>query len=384
MVGKRQSTPDGLIAARLYVRTGKRTTAFWYKHADNRTEIFASAPTCRPDRLADAKAQALRKWADLRAAALPAQPAAPGAPAPLDDASLAGLFARYFAWQQALPRTSTLRKADSTIASNKREKTPLLAVFGAMAPLALRTQHVYGYIDARSQQGAPAGCMKEVALLSAVLAYGIRIGRLEANPCHGVRAEKRPPNTRLVTWQEIEHATQVGRKAGGTAHVQALALRAAWLAFKRPSEVLRVPKSAAGAEGLLFEASKRRRAQGRAQILIQWSPELKATIDEALALQRWAAFGGGKLIFGNLAGQTYSKSGWGTLLARFMDRCEEAAAKEGIEFQRFTLADCRPGGITAKKRAGHLDTSDGAGHSDARMVDQVYDRRTVKTSTPAR
>jgi hypothetical protein len=381
VTGKRQSPLDGLVAQRLYCRVGKRATTFWYKHPDNHTEVFATAPTCRPDKVADAKARALQRWADLRA-----QPAVPGSTPQqaASDARMAGLFKRYFAWQRGLARTSTLRKADSTLKENEREQVALLAFFGQMDPLALRTRHVYAYIDLRSQQGAPAGCIKEVALLSAVCRYGIRLGRLEENPCLGIEHETRPPRTREVTWPEIEHATKVGRKLGGTSHVQALALRAAWLAFKRPGEVLRVPRDGVTKEGLLFEANKRRKSQGRAQILIQWSDELRATIDEALALKRWSAFGGGRLIFGNLAGQAYSKSGWGSLLGRFMTACEADALKNDIPFKRFTLADCRPGGITTKKRAGQLDVYDGTGHADHRMVDQVYDRRTVKTSTPAR
>ncbi len=377
MSGKRKSPlADGLLAERLYMRAGTRRTTWWYKHPDNHNEILASAPSCRPDLLAQAKAQALQRWADQRGQAMPGK-------TPAADASVAALFERYFAWQEALPGSSTLRKADSTLRENRRESVRLLAVFGAMLPQLIKTQHVYAYIDARTQAGAPSGCIKEVAMLSAVLSYGQRIGRLDANPCHGIRHEVRPPRTRVVSWAEIEHASAVGRRLGGTAHLQALALRTAWLAFKRPGEVLHVPRTAVTDEGLCFESNKRRRSQGRAQVIIAWSPELRATVDEALGLQRWAAFGGARLIFGNLAGHAYSKSGWGSLLGRFMAHCEAEATALGVAFSRFTLADCRPGGITSKMSRGERDVYDGTGHADKRMVDQVYDRRRVKQSTPA-
>jgi integrase len=378
MVGTRKQ-PDGTVAERLYCRTGKRVTAFWYKHPDNTTEVLASAPTARPDKVAAAKAQALQRWADLR-----------GLPEPDGSSNtLANLFGRYFAWQVSLPRSSSNRKADSTLAGNRRESVPLLAVFGHMAPDAVTTPNVYGYIDARGAAGAPKAAVKEVALLSAVYGYGLRIGKATRNPCLRIKHERAAPSQRLVTWAEIEHVTAVGRARGGTAHLVALALRAAWLAFKRPGEVLVVPRSAYTDAGLLFEANKRRKSQGRAGILIRWSPVFRATVDEAMGLDRWKAFGGDRLIFGNLAGHAYTRSGWGTELRKLMAAALAAdqaqAEQEGRppRFAPFSLRDCRAGGITSKMERGERDVYDGTGHADARMVNQVYDRRTTKVARPA-
>ena len=152
MVGKRKQ-PDGSVAERLYCRVGKRVTTFWYKHPDNTTEVFASAPTVRPDKVALAKAQALQQWADVRGV-----PEADGS-----SNTLANLFKRYFAWQESLPKTSSNRKADSTLEGNRREAVPLLAVFGHMAPDAVTTPDIYGYIDARGAGGSPKGAVKEIA-----------------------------------------------------------------------------------------------------------------------------------------------------------------------------------------------------------------------------
>ncbi|WP_175998381.1 hypothetical protein [Burkholderia stabilis] len=45
----------------------------------------------------------------------------------------------------------------SHIASeNRREAKRLIAVFGKMAPAAIKPKHVYGYLDKRAQMGAPA------------------------------------------------------------------------------------------------------------------------------------------------------------------------------------------------------------------------------------
>jgi len=52
--------------ARLYIRTGKRVTAFYYKHADNTNEVLATAPSARKDKVKAAHELALRIWAERR------------------------------------------------------------------------------------------------------------------------------------------------------------------------------------------------------------------------------------------------------------------------------------------------------------------------------
>lgn len=384
MAGSEKQQPDIVpIAERLYRRRGKRDTTFFYKHADNTNEIFAKARTANKDEVARAQIRALQKWQELRGMAGTAP----------EDKTLAGWFGRYFKWQQGLPATSTLKKADSTIETNESEQKPLLAFFGQALPAQVTQPMIYEYVDARTEAGAPAKAVKEVALLSAVYKYIIRKGGVDQNPCTGVQLEKSAPKTRKVTWDEIQFVTEVGRALGGSYHLQALAARAAWLAFKRPGEVLKIPRSGTSPEGrplgvteagLAFLANKRRRKQGELIITIQWSPELRATVDEALAIGRWQAFGGDRKIFGTEAGRAYSRSGWGTIWRRFMEHCARRAAELERPFRSFALQDCRAGGVTEKKRTGQQDVYDGTGHVDRRMVDTVYDRREEKSAKPAK
>lgn len=397
MPGKRKG-PDATVAERLYCRRGKRTTTYFYKHPDNKSETFATAPTARPELVALAKVAALEKWGKLRG-----KPDAGG-----KDHTVTGMFGRYFEWQKALPISSTLKKAASTIKTNTLEQVNLLAWFGDMMPRTITQTLIYEYMDTRTKAGAPAGCVKEVALLSAVCKFGIRKGELETNPCNGIQVETRAPNTRRVEWAELEFVTATAREIvaehraaaeareakpgaakskapdGTTFLIQALAARAAWLAFKRPGEVLKVPRAAVTEAGLVFEGNKRRRSQGRRVITIGWTPLLRATVDEAMKIGRWQAFAGDRLVFGNMAGHRYSRSGWGTLWGRLMDKCEVRAKKLEMEFTRFTLADCRPGGVTEKKRTGQDDVYEGTGHVDRRMVDTIYDRREDRTAKAAK
>lgn len=375
--------PDTVVAERLYCRVGKRVTTFFYKHADSSNEIFATARTASKEEVARAKIAALQRWGELRGL----EGTRP------EDQTMAGWFTRYFAWQEALPANSTRKKADSTIQTNKYEQKPLLLFFGAMPPGAVSATMVYEYADLRAEAGAAKVAAKEVALLSSVMEFCRRKGALTDNPCRGVKLEGGTPKTRKVTWDEIEFLTNVGRSLGGSYHVQALAARAAWLAFKRPAEVLKVPRHGRSPEGrelgvtaagLVFLANKRRRSQGERTILIEWSPTLKETIDEALHIGRWQNFQGDRLIFGNLAGHAYTRSGWGTIWARLMAHCEKRAAWMERDFLRFALADCRPGGVTEKKRTGQDDVYEGTGHVDRRMVDTIYDRREERSAKPAK
>lgn len=383
MSGSRKQSETTAVAERLYRRNGKRDTTFFYKHVDNTNEIFATARTANKEAVARAQIAALQKWGELRGME--------GTKA--EDRTLAGWFKRYFTWQEALPATSSLKKAASTIVGNLQEQKPLLLFFGAMLPAPVSQTLIYEYVDLRTEAGAPASAVKEVALLSAVFKFIIRKGGADQNPCRGLQLEKTAPKTRKVTWDEVEFLTQVGRELGGSYHLQALAARAAWLAFKRPGEVLKVPRSGTSPEGrplgvteagLAFLANKRRRRQGEKVITITWTPTLRATIDEALAIGRWQAFGGDRKIFGTQSGRAYSRSGWGTIWGRLMGHCAARAQALQRPFQPFALADCRPGGITEKKRKREDDVYDGTGHVDRRMVDSVYDRRDESSATAAK
>lgn len=127
----------------------------------------------------------------------------------------------------------------------------------------------------------------------------------------------------------------------------------------------------------------RRRNQEPKVGLIEWIPELRATIEEALAVERHSALPSW-YVFGNLSGQRYTKGGWKATLAKLMDECRTEAERRRIAFQRFSLQECRPMGVSTKEARGDRDTVDATLHSSDRMVRQVYDRRRVRVAKPAR
>ena len=170
---------------------------------------------------------------------------------------------------------------------------------------------------------------------------------------------------------------------GGPQHICALALKTAFLCLRRSVEVRALTRDQIRTDGIFWKAAKRQRGQPERFALIEWSDELRATIDEALAIER-GKLAGVWYVFGNLKGQRYTKGGWKATLAKLMAACVGEAASRGAVFEPFSLQDCRPMGVSEKLERGDSDVMDATLHTSERMVRQVYDRRRVRTATPAR
>jgi len=106
-------------------------------------------------------------------------------------------------------------------------------------------------------------------------------------------------------------------------------------------------------------------------------PDLRATIDEALAVKR-NKLAGSWYVFGNLGGQRYTKGGWKATLSKLMVECVAEAERRKDTFLPFSLQDCRPKGVSDKLARGDADTIDATVHSSERMIRQVYDRRRTR------
>jgi integrase len=364
MIGRRKR-PDGL-PFRLYANYGKHKVSFGYKLPNGKWAFRLSAPTHDKEAIADARKEAIE-----RAEALNGDAIEPG--------TVEALIEAYFDWQEQMPVGSEMRKAQITLDEHRIEAARLVKVFGKMSPKSIKPHHVYGYLDKRATMGAPAKANKEVALLSAVLEYGRRRGKIETNPCRGIQYNPTRPRTRVVAPSEIQLAVEVARsrrsvgdKHRGSAYlILALCVQTAYLTVSRPQEMRELRRQSISEEGITVSVGKRKRGQAQRFKTILWSPELRAVVDEALSLQRTSSI----YVFGNTAGQAYTRSGWNTIWSRLMDFCEKEAAERKVAFTRFSLADMRPTAVTDRKEEGDDRIIDATGHSDERMVNKVYDRR---------
>ncbi|KXA71084.1 site-specific integrase [Bordetella hinzii] len=367
-MNRKRDRRDGL-PYRVYERKGTRTYSIGYKLPDNTWAFRLRCPVTDRAKMSELRAEAIRRAGEIGL----------GRPA---EGSVDALIDAWLAWQESLPLDSPERRADSTMDENKREIKRLRAAFGHMAVADLIKKDAYDYLDACVKARRPAKGNKEISLMRRILERGVRMGMIVTNPFDDVERNATTTYERLVTDAEIDLAVRVGRKLGGAGLIVALALKTAWLCLRRSVEVRAFTRDQITDEGIQWVAAKRRRGAAPRIGIIEWSPELRATIDEALAIERYK-MAGDLYVFGNLHGQRYTKGGWKITLSRLMKACVERAAAEGIPFKPFSLQDCRPKGVTDKMERGDEDVVDATLHTSERMVRQTYDRRRVRRAKPA-
>ncbi|WP_322999989.1 hypothetical protein [Castellaniella sp.] len=367
-MSRQRARQDGL-PYRVYERKGKLTYSIGYKLPNGRWAFRLKCPVADRAKVAETRAEAIRRAGEI------------GLGRPADD-SVDALITAWLDWQEALPVASPLRRADSTLAENKNEIVKLRKAFGHMAVRDLTKTDAYAYLDACVKASRAAKGNKEVSLMRVILEYGVRLGLITANPFDGVKKNKTAEYDRLVTSEEIALAERVGREMGGPQLIVALALKTAWLCLKRSVEVRALTRPQITDAGIEWVAAKRRRGAVPRVGIIEWSPELRATIDDALEIKRYD-LAGEWYVFGNLSGERYTKGGWKATLARLMGRCVEVATKEGIQFEPFSLQDCRPKGVSDKLARGDADVMEATLHTSERMIRKTYDRRRVRRAKPA-
>ena len=370
-MNKRRIRPDGL-PFRVYERRGRRDYSIGYKLPTGKWAFRLSCAINNPVKIAELRAEAVQKAALIER----------GAP-PRD--SVDALIDAWFARQRAMPLGSEARRAESTLAENEREARNLRKAYGHLLVSEVQRADGYAYQDAclqrKSQRNAKAN--KELGLMRTILEHGVRVGLIKTNPFDGLEKIPVVRKQRYVTDEELALALNVGRKLGGSQLIVALAMQTAWLCVRRSVEVRGLEASQITAAGIEWVAAKRQRGQSERRGLIEWSPALRATIDEALAVRRYK-HAGAQFVFGNLSGERYTKGGWKKTLSVLMTECERVATERGIAFSPFSLQDCRPKGVSDKLERGDDDVMDATLHTSERMVRQVYDRRRTRVAKPTR
>lgn len=373
---RRREKPDGL-PFRLYERRGTHRYSIGYKGADGKWAFKLRCHVNEPERILELRREAIKRAADI------ANP-------PPAVSSFKALRTAWLNWQESLPLNSPARRAESTLRENRRELETLGKAFDAMLARDVTKAYGYAYLDAcliaKDKEGnprpRPEKGNKEIALGRVVFEWGVRRGFLKANPWDGIDKLPTITQARLVSDAELALAVEVGRAMGGPQLIAALACKTAFLCLRRSVEVRAMTRDQITADGIVWTGGKRKRTQAEMLALIEWSPELRATIDEALAIKR-NKLAGSWYVFGNLQGQRYSKGGWKATLSKLMAACMTEATKRKLAFQPFSLQDCRPKGTTTKMARGDTDTTDATLHTSERMVRQVYDRRRVRVAKPA-
>lgn len=373
---RRRDRPDGL-PFRVYERRGKLRYSIGYKNPTGSWEFRLHCDIADKVRINELRSEAISRCAVIRLGK------------PSDD-SFQALCDAWFEWQEGLPEQAVQKRAESTLKENKREAAMLCKAWGAWRVTDIKKGDAYDYLDAcllaRDKQGKPRPRPekgnKEIALGRVVFEYAVRTRRIETNPFASVEKLATHKTDRYVTDGELNLAVEVGRRIGGPQHIVALALKTAFLCVRRSVEVRGLTRPQIQEDGIEWQSAKRQRGEAMKLGLIEWSPELKATMDEALAIER-REVAGTWYVFGNLNGQRYTKGGWKATLSKLMVECTKEAEKRKVSFAKFSLQDCRPKGVSDKMARGDRDVVDATMHSSERMVRQVYDRRRVRIAKPA-
>jgi hypothetical protein len=291
--------------------------------------------------------------------------------------------------RRALPASTSDKRADSTISREQaRSREPEESVWGHLEKCE-KSRERWGTTTSKRAsrrqtrwQPAPAAREGQQGNVARAPDHGIRRirkGKIAENPLAGMRKNRTTKAKRLVSQPEMDLAVAVGRRLGGARLIVALALKTAWLCVRRSVEVRGIMRDGIRAEGLAWRDGK---DATKPEVLIEWSDELRETVNEALQAKR-SKVAGTMYLFGNQRGQRYTKGGWKAMLDDLMRECVIEAEKRKIPFKRFNLQDCRPKGVTDKLEKGHGDVLEATGHVDRKMVERHYDRREHKRATPA-
>lgn len=267
-------------------------------------------------------------------------------------------------WWERKPEEAAPRTINAVIHRYKQERLPELApatqrqytaalkllskVFGNMSPKALKPVHVYDYRSLRPTiQGN-----REVAVLSAVMTYAVRLGAVERNLVREVKRTEEKPRERYVTDAELEQFL-----GHCSAFLQAYT-RLKLLTGIRQAQMLDLRLSD-WADGKL-------RVKGRkgGKDTFYTGEDLADAVEAAIGLR-----GGHQLrsvyLFATREGQRYTADGFRSIWQRAMKKYTDAGG------ERFTEHDLRA--KVASDDPEHAQTR--LQHRSNAMVRTVYDRK---------
>lgn len=263
------------------------------------------------------------------------------------------VFRRYRA--EILPR-----KAPSTAKMQARQLDQLEDVFGAMDPPAIRPHHIAQFHDLRGQV-APVSANRELALLSHLMRFAIRMGKVPSgvNPCSTIQRHTEEARDRYVEHDEYNAVWQ-----RAPAHLRVL-MDLAYLTGQRQADLVNLRRAKLKTDGIHFRQAKSvRKGKVARKIIIEYSDAMRSVLQAAGDLSSVISL----YVISQPNGQKYTSSGVQTAWQRLMREC----LVEGIVSERFTFHDIRA-------KAGS-DDDDGRllGHMSEATRRRVYRRKPEK------
>jgi len=245
----------------------------------------------------------------------------------------------------------------------------VLPVFGRMKPLDFRPMHKAQYLVKMREKERPVRANREMAALGSAFNYGMTLGMVDSNPCHGVKRNKEKPRTRLPKISEVNQLLMIAKAKGTSSYMIGLIGVMVALTGRRRAEILNLHMSDLSEEGILTFDAKTKAGEAGRSYMVQWSPFLRELLTEARGLPRDV---GSMYVFANREGQPYSDSGFKAMWNRIMNDF----VKSGGE--RFTAHDLRALYVSEKTQRGEKAET----HKSEETTRRVYDRNRVVKVKP--
>lgn len=347
---------------RLYKRVGVKKVSFYYQYPNGANETLATAPKGDRAAIAQAERDAKRKALDIQQGVIVA-------------GSVADMIERF---KRDIAPTHYRDQSKDGLAVREGTYKNLAAFFGKMAPKALKTIHGYQYIEARSQAGAPAKAVKELALMTTICHQAVEWGLIEANPFIGMRRKKREKDVRTIGRSQIVRFYLWSQRQTPQFKTLGCAAMFTYLTGFRAAEVRPFHASGLSDDGVMVLNAKRKKGEDEVTKIREWSTRLRTVVKRAQQ-----AHGRERMyLFANRHGKAYTRSGWGSVWQDAMLAwigCDPKALVEHPQY--FSLLDIRPAAITAKINSRSADMYDFAAHANPSTTHRHYDRRKIKRAS---
>lgn len=254
------------------------------------------------------------------------------------------LFTRYR--EDVLPR-----KAAKSQREQGRQLDRLEAWCGRLPLGALTPGDIAEYLERRGAK-APVVANREVALLSHCCTKGVSWRLLPSNPCIGVERNDETPDERPPGDLELMRAYLLARP-----WLRAL-MGLAYVTGLRPSDVRTLRESDFGREGLRVTPAKTSHGRRPKELLLEWTPALRAARAQALAVRPVSPMA--RWLVCKSTGREYSARE----LRRDWSAVQQALRAEGLPGFKFK-------NLRQRSATDH-DTGEHLGHSDKRVLNKHY------------
>lgn len=280
--------------------------------------------------------------------------------------TIADMIERYIAHlednfsKQAKEALSRRSIDDYTDALRKRF-TPL---FGHMKPMSFKGRHAAQYLAHPDNANRKVRANRELAALGSAFAYGMSIGVVDSNPCHGVRRNKEFARDREVTIAELNKFIAVADDMGEGYFMVALIGATVGLTGRRRAEILSLRKNDITDAGMLVKEAKSKPGQTARTFEVALTPVLVEILERS-AQRKLRDKLNTLYVFPTRDGTPYTDQGFKGMWNRIM----HAYAKAGGEW--FTAHDLRALYVGKKLERGEDPNT----HKNPETMRRVYDRR---------